>query len=129
MFWAIGDNEYLSSNLGYAENKRYITIEELFSYSHADVTCENALNEKIITTSSLPDYKKYSRNVIDENATSVMDDKRSSDLATSSFNPLYLVIILQIVLIASLIACCYIFLIRKRKLKFRWIGIILFLGT
>jgi hypothetical protein len=121
MFWAIGDNAYLSSNLGCAENKRYITIEELFSFSHADVTCENALNEKIITTSSLPDYKKYSRNVIDENATSVMDDKRSSDLATSSFNPLYLVIIL--------IACCYIFLIRKRKLKFRWIGIILFLGT
>jgi hypothetical protein len=118
-FWAIGDTAYLSSYLSCTENRRYITIEESFSYyySDADVTCENSLNEKINTTSSLPDYKKYSRNVIDNNATSIMEDKRSSGPVTSSFNPLYLLIILPIVLIASLIACCYIFLIRKRKLK------------
>jgi hypothetical protein len=117
-FWAIGDTAYLSSYLSCTENRRYITIEESFSYySRADVTCENGLNEKINTTSSLPDYKKYSRNVIDNNPTGIMEDKRSSDLVTSSFNPLYLLIILPIVLIASLIACCYIFLIRKRKFK------------
>jgi hypothetical protein len=120
-FSAIGDTAYLSSNLSCEENKRYIQ----FDNSISNVSCENALNEKINTTSSLPDYKKYSRNVIDENATSVIEDKRSSDLATSSFNPLYLLIILPIVLIASLIACCYIFLIRKIKFKLeiQWKGI------
>jgi hypothetical protein len=120
-FSAIGDTAYLSSNLSCEENKRYMQ----FDNSISNVSCENALNEKINTTSSLPDYKKYSRNVIDENATSVIEDKRSSDLATSSFNPLYLLIILPIVLIASLIACCYIFLIRKIKFKLeiQWKGI------
>jgi hypothetical protein len=125
-FWAIGDTAYLSSYLSCTENRRYITIESFSYYSDANVTCENGLNEKIYITSSLPDYKKYSRNVIDNNATSTTEDKRSSDLATSSFNPLYLLIILPIVLIASLIACCYIFLIRKRKFKLeiQWKGII-----
>jgi hypothetical protein len=112
-FSAIGDTAYLSSNLSCEENKRYIYT----TANTTNITCENALNEKINTTFSLPDYKKISRNVIDENATSVIEDKRSSHLATSSFNPLYLLIILPIVLIASLIACCYIFLIRKIKFK------------
>jgi hypothetical protein len=121
-FSAIGDTAYLSSNLSCEENKRYICTTE----NTTNITCENALNEKINTTSSLLDYEKYSRNVIDENATSVIEDKRSSDLATSSFNPLYLLIILPIVLIVSLMACCYIFLIRKIKFKLeiQWKGII-----
>jgi hypothetical protein len=124
-FSAIGDTAYLSSNLSCEENKRYLLINNSIP-NVTNVFCENALNEKINTTSSLPDYKKYSRNVIDENATSVIEDKRSSDLATSSLNPLYLLIILPIVLIASLIACCYIFLIRKIKFKLeiQWKGII-----
>jgi hypothetical protein len=119
-FWAIGDTAYLSSNLSCAENKRYISIESMTS----NMTCENALNEKINTTSSLPDYKKYSRNVIDKNATSVIEDKRSSDLATSSFNPLYLLIILPIVLIASVLIFIY---VKKRKSKLRPGGIISYL--
>jgi hypothetical protein len=119
-FSAIGDTAYLSSNLSCEENKRYIQ----FDNSISNVSCENALNEKINTTSSLQDYNKYSRNVIVKNATSVIEDKRSSDLSTSSFKPLYLLIILPIVLVASLMACCYNFLIRKRKFKFRWKGII-----
>jgi hypothetical protein len=122
-FSAIGDTAYLSSNLSCEENKRYIHIDNNI-YNASNVSCENALNEKINITSSFPDYKKYSRNVIDKNTTSVIENKRSSDLATSSFNPLYLLIILPIVLVASLIACCYNFLIRKRKFKFRWKGII-----
>jgi hypothetical protein len=131
-FSAIGDTAYLSSNLSCEENKRYIHVDnsiynvsDVFNeFNVSNLSCENALNEKINITSSLPDYKKYSRNVIDKNATSVIEDKRSSDLATSSFIPLYLLIILPIVLVASLIACCYNFLIRKRKFKFRWKGII-----
>jgi hypothetical protein len=128
-FSAIGDTAYLSSNLSCEENKRYIIIDNstsnVFNMSNvSNVSCENALNKKINTTSSLPDYNKYSRNVIVKNATSVIEDKRSSDLSTSSFKPLYLLIILPIVLVASLMACCYNFLIRKRKFKFRWKGII-----
>jgi hypothetical protein len=116
-FSAIGDTAYLSSNLSCEENKRYILIDNSIS----NVSCENALNEKINTTSSLPDYKKYSRNVIDKNATSVIEDKRSSDLATSSFNPLYLLIILPIVFIASVLIFVY---FKKRKSKLGPGGII-----
>jgi hypothetical protein len=116
-FWAIGDTAYLSSNLSCEENKRYILIDNSIS----NVSCENALNEKINTTSSLPDYKKYSRNIIDKNATSVIEDKRSSDLATSSFNPLYLLIILPIVFIASVLIFVY---FKKRKSKLGPGGII-----
>jgi hypothetical protein len=120
-FWAIGETAYLSSILSCAENKRYIKIENT-----SNMTCENALNEKINTTSSLPDYKKYSRNVIDKNATSVIEDKRSSDLATSSFNPLYLLIILPIVFIASVLIFVY---FKKRKSKLGPGGIISYLHT
>jgi hypothetical protein len=91
-----------------------------------NVSCENALNEKINITSSLPDYKKYSRNVIDENATSVIENKRSSDLATSSFNPLYLLIILPIMFIASVLIFVY---FKKRKSKLGPGGIISYLHT
>jgi hypothetical protein len=119
MFWAIGDIAYLSSNLSCEENKRYMPID------NSSVTCENALNEKINITFSLPDYKKYSRNVIDKNATSVMEDKgSSSDLATSSFNPLYLLIILPIVFIASVLIFVY---FKKRKSKLGPGGIISYL--
>jgi hypothetical protein len=119
--WAIGDTVYLSSNLSCAENKRYIKIENT-----TNTTCENALNEKINITSSLPNYKKYSRDVIDKNATSVIEDKRSSDLATSSFNPLYLLIILPIVFIASVLIFVY---FKKRKSKLGPDGIISYLHT
>jgi hypothetical protein len=118
-FSAIGDTAYLSSNLSCEENKRYIIIDNSTSNvsnmsNVSNATCESALNEKINTTSSLPDYKKYSRNVIVKNATSVIEDKRSSDLATSSFNPLYLLIILPIVFIASVLIFVY---FKKRKSK------------
>jgi hypothetical protein len=119
-FWAIGDTAYLSSNLSCEENKRYIHIDNSIP-NLSNVFCENTLNEKINTTSSLPDYKKYSRNVIDKNATSVIEDKRSSDLATSSFNPLYLLIILPIVFIASVLIFIY---FKKRKSKLGPGGII-----
>ncbi|XP_068898162.1 receptor-type tyrosine-protein phosphatase epsilon-like isoform X4 [Tenebrio molitor] len=117
-FSAIGDTAYLSSNLSCEENKRYIHIDNnIYNASNvSNVSCENALNEKINITSSLPDYKKYSRNVIDKNATNVIEDTRSSDLATSSFNPLYLLIILPIVFIASVLIFVY---FKKRKSKLR----------
>jgi hypothetical protein len=123
-FSAIGDTAYLSSNLSCEENKRYLLINNSIP-NVTNVFCENALNEKINTTSSLPDYKKYSRNVIDENATSVIEDKRSSDLATSSFNPLYLLIILPIVFIASVLIFIY---FKKRKSKLGPGGIISYLA-
>jgi ATP-dependent Zn protease len=122
-FSAIGDTAYLSSNLICEENKRYIHINSNISNvsNVSNVSCENTLNEKINTTSSLPDYRKYSRNVIDKNATSVIEEKRSSDLATSSFNPLYLLIILPIVFIASVLIFVY---FKKRKSKLGPGGII-----
>jgi hypothetical protein len=128
-FSAIGDTAYLSSNLSCEENKRYIIIDNSTSNvsnmsNVSNATCESALNEKINTTSSLPDYKKYSRNVIVKNATSVIEDKRSSDLATSSFNPLYLLIILPIVFIASVLIFVY---FKKRKSKLGPCGIISYL--
>jgi hypothetical protein len=116
-FSAIGDTAYLSSNLSCEENKRYIYIDNRIS----NVSCENALNEKINTTSSLPDNKKYRRNVIDKNATSVIENKRPSDLATSSFNTLYLLIILPNMFIASVLIFVY---FKKRKPKLGLGGII-----
>ncbi|XP_068897076.1 uncharacterized protein [Tenebrio molitor] len=100
-FWAIGDVTYLSSNLSCKKNKRYLRLH--IANDTRSYTCETALNEKIKIIPSLADYKNKYR------APSTM----------SSNNYLYLFTVLPVVLIAFLITYCTIFVIRKRKFKFK----------